>query len=666
MKYILILFVLYSLSGAEAKDLPGASSAPKRPNIILFSIDTLRADFLSRYGYRKKTSPSIDEFANDSVLFAKAFSQAPITTPAHMSIFTSLSSPVHRVNNISPEGINHILGENITTLPQVLKKAGYLNVGFHGGGQVAGELGFSRGFDEYLPLFGNWENLGARPDQLDMVTGRIKKRLRDCREKGLPLFLFLHHYLCHDPYLKGPSEIRTHFLEKGVIGLPLPADPANGHWKNISSESFWQGINLDDPAHLQYIVSLYEGGVFYSDYVFKKLVEILKEEDIYDDSMIILLSDHGEEFNEHGGKLHGFLWIEHVQVPLIVKFPGGKFAGMVIEESVRTMDVMPTVLEWLNIPLERPVQGISFLPLLTKRGIYKPIIASYGTKSHHEVIKTYSLRIHNDDYTFIDHNDPTDALLDFSQAEETGAVEAFVQPGATTANAASLGYISTGNSCFRIDDFGNAFEMYKQALFFSQTDTWIYVQMAACCRELNRTPEAELLLAKALEIDPESYLAFLEWGRCSIELNQFEKALKILKDAQRLEPCDPRAYFEEGRIYELQEKYQEAESAYKKAAELASAQIDYHVALARLYKEQREYELSISEYKEILKKNPGAIWIFKEYTTVCRTLGMIENAIQTGHDLLKLDPAQTWLYQALGNYYEKHEQIDEEKKLTEN
>jgi len=201
----------------------GEETCNLKPNVILFSIDTLRADHLSCYGYGEDTSPNIDKFVKDSVFFKNAYSQAPITTPSHMTLFTALSPPVHGINNICPVGINHRLDKKIITITELLKEQGYINVGIHGGGQVDGKIGFDRGFDEYDKKFGRWENSSGK----DSVEGL--KKIIDCiggwldtsQDQGEPLFLFLHHYLCHDPYVKGPSEFRDHFVDENAENLAL-------------------------------------------------------------------------------------------------------------------------------------------------------------------------------------------------------------------------------------------------------------------------------------------------------------------------------------------------------------------------------------------------------------------------------------------------------------
>jgi len=362
---------------------PGPAPAPPAPSpIILFSFDTLRADHLTCYGYPKNTSPAIAAFSQDAVLFENPLSQAALTAPGHMSIFTALTPAVHGVNNpndVQPDFFNP-LPEGIPTLPSLLKDRGYFTVGITGGGTVSAEFGFDRGFDDYGNAFAfNFQTVYFQPEG---VLSDIRQRLRESREGKRPIFLFLHHYLCHHPYVQSPPEFTLRFLEKPVPGLPVDragllknADPA---WGIYDENSFWRNIDLSRPDHRGHVVGLYDGSIAYADYIFGRLVEILKEEGLYEDALVILTSDHGEEFYEHGGKQHERLFIEQLRVPLVIKFPGRQQAGKRIGATVRTMDILPTLCEYLDVPLPALIQGVSLMPLVSGRGSYDPAIASYG------------------------------------------------------------------------------------------------------------------------------------------------------------------------------------------------------------------------------------------------------------------------------------------------
>lgn len=334
-----------------------------KPSIILLSIDTLRADHLGCYGYSLPTSPSIDRFAADAVLFEYVLSQSPTTAPSHMTIFTGLIPRVHGILDSSVDIYRHRkLSANILTLAQVLGRQGYLTAGFYEPGALWPELGFDRGFGIYDNRDSLWPNIiTGKPQRFDL----LRQLLRSSKAKKQPLFLFLHHYICHDPYLRAPQEVIDKFLKEKADGLPTGAkNVVTSAGYDADRESFWKNADAHNPAHQRHMTALYDACVNYSDLLFGEIIKILKDEGFYDDSIVILLSDHGEEFGEHGGWRHGRLFIEHLQVPLIIKFPRQSQGGRRITETVRLIDVMPTLFEFLGVKKYRAMQGVSLIPLM--------------------------------------------------------------------------------------------------------------------------------------------------------------------------------------------------------------------------------------------------------------------------------------------------------------
>jgi len=384
---------------------PVAPAVPRDlPNILVFSIDTLRADHLGSYGYTTDTSPNIDAFAKEAALFEHAVSQAPSTTPSHMSLFTGVTPAVHRVAGIGPEmkdpPLSLSLEKSIVTFPEMLKKQGYLTAGLHGGGMMAPVFGFFRGFDLYSSslISFNWHRAYKDPSDLKPIEDILSL----ARKRKQPLFLFLHHYVCHVPYISAPDDLRFRFLNPKVPGLPTGIDDARKarffdalgktpaskdvftalrKAKDLITKNFWSQVDLSRPDHRRHIVALYDSGILYADLLFGRVMDILKRTGDYENTIIVLTSDHGEEFFEHGGKMHWNLFIEALHVPMIIRFPrklGDISKPARIQADVRNMDLFPTLFEILGLPLERPVQGESFLPLLVKRDrTYHPRMLSY-------------------------------------------------------------------------------------------------------------------------------------------------------------------------------------------------------------------------------------------------------------------------------------------------
>jgi arylsulfatase A-like enzyme len=319
----------------------------EKPNVILISIDTLRADHLGCYGYERKTSPHIDELASDGVAFLNTYASSPWTLPSHISLLTSLHGVNHQVRYE-----NDSMDPSILTLADVLRSYHYYCAALTGGGFVSAKYGFSKGFNSYSD-----EGGVLRQDSAEHLYHAALRWLE--REKDKGFFLFLHTFQPHSPYAC-PSPYKSMFLEE------------NSRWRHLDLMSYlggMPGIFKELPLEERLnIIGLYDGEIRYTDERFVgPLIAALKDLDLYDRTMIIFTSDHGEEFFEHHGWGHGHsLYDESLKVPLIIKFPGSRFKGDRIPDIVSLVDVFPTVLEELGITRSGfTIDGRSLLPLVT-------------------------------------------------------------------------------------------------------------------------------------------------------------------------------------------------------------------------------------------------------------------------------------------------------------
>ncbi|MCP2618533.1 sulfatase [Candidatus Aminicenantes bacterium AC-335-A11] len=327
----------------------------EKPNIILISIDTLRADHLSCYGYKRATSPNIDKLARDGVLFLNCYSSTSWTLPAHISLFTSLNSYYHQVYFPFQK-----MDEKLITLTDILRNNNYFCAAFTGGGYLSAKYGFAKSFDTYkeLKIKGN---VSLRYDEVELLSKDLLDWLENNKKKKF--FLFLHTYQPHDPYAN-LSSIGKLFLNK------------NHKWDQINlGEIFNEGKNdrfsiSFTPEEKENIIALYDGEIRYTDeYFIKPLIDKLKSLNLYNNTLIILTSDHGEEFYEHKAWLHDHsLYNEAIKIPLIIKFPNSKFRGKKIEQTVRLIDIMPSILDFLKIKYSRfNLEGKSFINLLNNK-----------------------------------------------------------------------------------------------------------------------------------------------------------------------------------------------------------------------------------------------------------------------------------------------------------
>ena len=331
-----------------------------RPNLVLVSIDTLRADHLTAYGYERSTSPEISRLASEGILFGQAFSQSPKTATSHMSLFTGVYPPAHRVANWGERQVRR-LSDDVPTLATLLARSGYRTEAHTEGGNVSARLGFDQGFEVYR------EHRSA--ESVFEEAGRALDRFAQDYD-GAPFFLFIHTFEVHDPYVP-PAEFADQFVEPSYSGdivgskeeLESLAGGAN-YWARHTE--YWKRVDPNDPADIQHLKDLYDAGILFTDSHFAAFRKHLRRLDLEDETIVVVLSDHGEEFSEHGAFLHNSLFQEILHVPLIFRFPAsmGITSGRRIQGVVRLIDVMPTLLEVLALPAPEHLQGASLLPLL--------------------------------------------------------------------------------------------------------------------------------------------------------------------------------------------------------------------------------------------------------------------------------------------------------------
>jgi arylsulfatase A-like enzyme/lipopolysaccharide biosynthesis regulator YciM len=293
-------------------------------NVLLISIDTLRADYLKLYNSSTGTeTPNLQALASEGILFKNAISQIPYTLPSHSTMFTGLYPISHGMK----DNVEDILPNNIPTIAEIFKKNGYSTAGFIGSMALRRETGLDRGFEYY-------DDFLSRADVRGEDLGAIERRAQDVvfsfqnwfdkRDKQKPFFSFVHFYDPHDPY-EPPTQ-------------------------------FYPAIKTAQ--------EFYKGEIRYVDSVIGNLFDTLRQRGVWDDTVVIVTSDHGEMLNEHGEYGHGFfLYNPVLHVPLIFHVPGN-IQPRVISDQVQLVDLAPTVLSLTGLPMEKNFQGESLLPLI--------------------------------------------------------------------------------------------------------------------------------------------------------------------------------------------------------------------------------------------------------------------------------------------------------------
>lgn len=335
--------------GTAAMDPPADVVPAER--VILISIDTLRADHLGTYGYPRPTSPALDEFATQGVVFENAMAQAPYTLPSHMSILTGLEVWAHGVRRGDTP-----LPEAYTTLAETLKAEGWSTAAWVDGGFMSARYGFAQGFDEYHD---KREPGHAFENGFRRYAGEVREWLDE--QGDAPFFLFLHTFDTHGPYQAEPEHFAA--LDGTTPIVPPHADRFGDPMEYLRRFGYHDYLQLERFESLDEMVDAYDAAIHFVDSSLAVLFRILEESDRYDDALIIVTSDHGESFMDHQLYVgHGLsLYDEEIHVPLLVKFPGGRFAGTRCGDVVRSIDIFPTVTNSAGAVCPSLVQGIDLV-----------------------------------------------------------------------------------------------------------------------------------------------------------------------------------------------------------------------------------------------------------------------------------------------------------------
>lgn len=336
-----------------------SGQAEGKPNVILITMDTTRADHLSCYGYHKKTTPHIDNLVKESAIFQNAYATSPWTLSSHASIFTGMYPSRHDAHynwQIMKANWPTRLGKQYKTLAEVLVKHGYKTAGVIGGFWCKSAFGLAQGFqyynEEFIYILNDIKHfvlfqtlnkflpLKYVAIRHGLYGGRIASQINKIiftwleKHYQSPFFLFINYYDPHHPYL--PHDQFLSFSKK-MKNYEIAASERNK----------------------EYLMSHYDEEIVYLDYQMGRLFKKLKEFKIFDNTMIIITSDHGEFFGEHDFWYHSHeLYEEVLHVPLIIKYPSFHSQNGVYSKRVSLVDIMPTILNFLKLPIPQDVQGI--------------------------------------------------------------------------------------------------------------------------------------------------------------------------------------------------------------------------------------------------------------------------------------------------------------------
>lgn len=333
-----------------------ATPRPTAPNVLILLVDALRTDHLSCYGYPRNTSPNIDRLAADSVLFTQAVSPSTFTKTSIASLFTGFHPHRHGVFRASRrdrpgEITSDILASRYLTIAERLQQQGRLTAAWVENAQLRAFLGFDQGFNTYDDRAGGIFSIHR---QLTAWLSRFAHLQ--------PFFAYVHYLDLHDPY-EPPAPFDAMYGTHSNVYERIGLDE-RGSWSEILRQINSGEIRLQ-PQDVDQLIAYYDGALTLIDRQIGRLLEWMQANELYDDSLIVLTSDHGDAFMEHGFLSHSTTpYEELVRVPLIVKFPQSRHAGRRIDRQVRLIDLAPTLLDALGIESRKEMDGISLLPLI--------------------------------------------------------------------------------------------------------------------------------------------------------------------------------------------------------------------------------------------------------------------------------------------------------------
>lgn len=505
--YLLVVvgyFLLNLMTGCSERQQAALSGK----NLLLVSIDTLRADHLSPYG-KDIDTPVIQRLADEGILFERVSAPAPMTQPSHSSLFTGMYVGRHGVR----DNFNYVLNDQAVTLAECFQQAGYETAGFVASTVMSTRTGLAQGFETYDDRF------SRRDYAIHPMVQRDGEDVRDLALKWLrnrtsqkPFFLFTHFFDPHLPYAP-PPDIQEKYGQR-----------------------------------------LYDGEIVKVDRCLAAIVEELEKSSLSADTLIVVLSDHGESLNEHDEQAHGlFLYESTMHVPLIFRFPDGKGKGMRVINVCSLIDVMPTLLELYGMPAAEG-DGVSLVPLLNGQSMpERDIYAETQYPLFFNWSPSYFIR--RGDYKYILSPQPElyDISKDRDEIENRVAilpqavnqlrplieekVKLWAQPASTaetsmslqTAEAVSaLGYtggaVTQPSDPMKLPDTKNKTQVYRM----------IDEGLNAMARR--RIQTAEETFRKVVDLDPQNPSPYLNLGDVLARVGRFEEAETYLRISLDLSP----------------------------------------------------------------------------------------------------------------------------------
>ena len=578
-----------------------------RLNIILFTIDTLRADHLECYGYEGVKTPNINQLAKEGILFEHNIVQAPLTLPSHSSILTGTYPLYHGIRDNG----GFYLDESHITLAESLKNLGYSTSAFVAAFVLDSRWGLDQGFDYY---YDNFDLTKYKKVSLDAVQRRGDEVLAEAykwiaNNSHEKLFTWIHLYDPHTPY-EPPEPYKTQYGERRY--------------------------------------GLYDGEIAYVDQLMGEFRHFMEERKLLEKTLIIFTSDHGESLGEHKESAHGFfIYDSDVRVPLIIRFPGGKLAGKVIAHQVRSIDIMPTTMNFLGEKAPISVQGESVLPLILGNKSEDDLLAyseTYWPRYHYGWSELRLLR--KGQYKFIDA--PKPELYDLR--EDPGELDNLVD------KKASLGHDMKRELLALMEKYSTKGIEETGPRKLDQ-DSLVKLQALGYIGSFHASSKGkgERLADPKDKIELYNEIKLAQFFSAEEKMDQAEKKIKEVlgKDPSVLE-----ARYILGNIYSKQKKYEEALEEYKKALEVDPEYYEAIFGMAQAYKRNGKYEEAILGFKRMINIDQRDTKSFLHLADIYDEQGELDEALKYLKTASEIDPEAPVFHNRLGAVYIKKKMYD--------
>ena len=620
---ILWLFLRPEKSPAARVEKLWSESGVGKPNVILITLDTTRADHLACYGYPNVKTPHLDSLARRGVLFEQAATNSPLTLPAHCSIMTGMYPTYHgvRING------NTALNDEQTTIAEVLSAQGYRCGAFIGAFVLDGRWGLKQGFEYYDDKFDLKKykhlDLGAVQRPGNEVMDAALDWLDE--QKNSPFFAWIHLYDPHTPY-EPPEPYLSEYRPRGLVGL-------------------------------------YDGEIAFMDEQIGRCLSWLEANGLDKSTVLVLVGDHGEGLGNHGEGTHGYFIYDYaVHVPLIIATPFESLGGVRVPSQVRVVDIFPTLIDILGAPPPTETHGRSLLPVMFRPEKEEDGFAyaesmspnlQFGWSSLHALRTTqykyiqtpkaelYDLSRDSDEQTNLLPQYP-DIVREMKETlgrlmEETGR-------GAPTPQAANLdketmerlsalGYVGAPVAAKKASDTAGPLADPKDKLPVFQAVTaagemvleekyaeaavrlesalqeepmipQALLVLSTCYVELGRTEEAKAKLELVLKEDPESIPALISMANILLEEKKDEDVIALCKRTLSLDERNTQAHVLIGEIYLGELKYSEALPYLEKAVEIQPKVTRSRLTLGACLLGLKQYDRAEAEFKQVVQEAP--------------------------------------------------------------